>query len=199
MTYIPLGWAIAYSVIINGLGLFLMLWDRYLAKSRSRKWVNELLMLFVAFLGGAPAMLVVMFATRHKLRKPKFHISLPLLTLVHLALLVLIALFGPKFYYCVEVDIMYVALYMAAVSLVAIVLTYVDKCLARRDLHRIQEDTLMLWAGLGGAAAMLLSMLCFRHKTKHPKFMVGLPIMIAIQGLIFFWLWTYSAFIRFMY
>ena len=63
MTYIPLGWAIVYSVLMNGLGLCLMLWDRHLAKSRSRKWVNELLMLFVAFLGGAPAMLVVMFAT----------------------------------------------------------------------------------------------------------------------------------------
>ncbi|MBR0447211.1 MAG: DUF1294 domain-containing protein [Clostridia bacterium] len=199
MLYIPLGWAIAYSVIMNGLGLFLMLWDRHLAKSRSRKWVNELLMQFVAFLGGAPAMTVIMYATRHKLRKRKFNIFLPLMTLVHLATIVLVALFGPRFTFCVEVDILYVVLYLAVVSIVAMALTYADKHFARRNLHRIQEDTFMLWAGLGGAAAMLLAMLCFRHKTKHIKFMLGLPIMIVLQGLLFFWLWACCDFILFMY
>ncbi len=199
MLYIPLGWAIVYYVLINALGATLMLWDRHLAKSRSRKWVNELLMQFVAFLGGAPAMMVIMYTTRHKLRKRKFNIHLPLMTLMHMAALAVLVMFGPRFTFCVEVDILYVVLYVVAVSIVAMALTYADKHFARRNLHRIQEDTFMLWAGLGGAAAMLLAMLCFRHKTKHIKFMLGLPIMIVLQGLLFFWLWAYCDFILFMY
>lgn len=199
MIYIPLLWAIVYYVLLNGVGTALLLWDRHLAKSHSRKWVNELLMLFVALLGGAPAMMVVMYATRHKLRKSKFNVSLPILSLIHLAVLVVVALFGPRFTFCVNVDVNHVLLYLAAVSIVAIVLTYLDKYFARRNLHRIQEDTLMLWAGLGGSVAMLIAMLCFRHKTRHVKFMLGLPIMIVIQGAIFFWLWAYSTFIMFLY
>ena len=199
MIYIPLGWAIVYYVLINALGAALLLWDRHLVKSRSRKWVNELLMQFVAFLGGAPAMMVIMYTTRHKLRKLKFNILLPLMTLVHLAVIVLVALFGPRFTFCVEVDILYVVLYLSVVSIVSMALTYADKHFARRNLRRVSEDTFMLWGGLGGAAAMLLAMLCFRHKTKHIKFMLGLPIMIILQGLLFFWLWVYCDFIIFMY
>lgn len=199
MIYIPLGWAIVYYVLLNALGTALLLWDRHLAKSHSRKWVNELLMLFIAFLGGAPAMAVVMYTTRHKLRKSKFKITLTLMTLVHTAVLTLVAMYGPRFTFCVELDMVYVLVYLLAVSVVAIVLTFLDKYYARRNLHRLQEDTLMLWAGLGGSVAMLAAMLCFRHKTKHVKFMLGLPIMILVQGALFFWLWAYSTFITFLY
>lgn len=199
MTYIPLGWTIVYYVIVNAVGTFLMLWDRRLAKRYRNKWVNELLMLFVALLGAAPAMTVVMLVTRHKRRKPKFYIPLPILTVLHMAVIAVVALFGPEFYYCVDVDIQYVLMYMLAVSIVAIVLTFLDKTYAKRDLYRIQEDTLMFWAGMGGSVAMLAAMLCFRHKTKHVKFMLGLPIMILIQSAIFAWLWIESQFIRFLY
>lgn len=199
MTYIPLGWTIVYYVIVNAVGTFLMLWDRRLAKHYRNKWVNELLMLFVALLGAAPAMTVVMLVTRHKRRKPKFYITLPILTVLHMAVIAVVALFGPEFYHCVDVDIQYVLMYMLAVSIVAIVLTFLDKTYAKRDLYRIQEDTLMFWAGMGGSVAMLAAMLCFRHKTKHVKFMLGLPIMILIQSAIFAWLWIESQFIRFLY
>lgn len=199
MTYIPLGWTIVYYVIVNAVGTFLMLWDRRLAKHYRNKWVNELLMLFVALLGAAPAMTVVMFVTRHKRRKPKFYIPLPILTVLHMAVIAVVALFGPEFYRCVDVDIKYVLMYMLAVSIVAIVLTFLDKTYAKRNLYRIQEDTLMFWAGMGGSVAMLAAMLCFRHKTKHVKFMLGLPIMILIQSAIFAWLWIESQFIRFLY
>jgi len=199
MTYIPLGWTIVYYVIVNAVGTFLMLWDRRLAKHYRNKWVNELLMLFVALLGAAPAMTVVMLVTRHKRRKPKFYIPLPILTVLHMAVIAVVALFGPEFYHCVDVDIQYVLMYMLAVSIVAIVLTFLDKTYAKRDLYRIQEDTLMFWAGMGGSVAMLAAMLCFRHKTKHVKFMLGLPIMILIQSAIFAWLWIESQFIRFLY
>ena len=30
---------------------------------------------------------------------------------------------------------------------------------------------------------MLLTMLIIRHKTKHPKFMIGIPVIIILQAL----------------
>ncbi|MBQ9841674.1 MAG: DUF1294 domain-containing protein [Clostridia bacterium] len=199
MAYFPLSWAITIYLVMNAVGVALLLWDRHLARSRSRKWVNELLLQFVGLLGGATGMTAVMFATRHKLRKPKFYMTLPLMTLVHIALLTVVAMFGPHYDIKIEIEVTYVLLYLAVVSGVGMVLTFVDKHRARCDIERLSEDTLMLWAGLGGAAAMLLTMLSIRHKTRHIKFMLGLPIMILIQGGLFFCLWTFSDVVWFYY
>ena len=38
-------------------------------------------------------------------------------------------------------------------------------------------------AAFGGALGMLASMLLIRHKTQHKKFMVGLPVILALQIL----------------
>lgn len=71
--------------------------------------------------------------------------------------------------------------WLAAVSAVAWLLTVVDKSRARRGGWRIPEATLFLVAALGGATAMLLTMHRIRHKTRHRRFMWGLPLIIAAQ------------------
>jgi uncharacterized membrane protein YsdA (DUF1294 family) len=71
--------------------------------------------------------------------------------------------------------------YFAAVSLLAVILTLHDKRAARRQKWRVRESTLLLVAALGGSAAMLATMLLNRHKTKHAKFMIGLPVIIVLQ------------------
>ncbi len=71
-----------------------------------------------------------------------------------------------------------------AISLVAIVITAWDKHAARAGLRRIPEATL-LWIGFfGGAAAMLAVMKVIRHKTRKPKFMIGLPLMLVLHILL---------------
>ena len=75
----------------------------------------------------------------------------------------------------------YIAIYLAAISLLAVVLTVHDKNAARRHKWRVRESTLLLVAALGGSVAMLITMLLIRHKTKHAKFMVGLPVITALQ------------------
>lgn len=74
------------------------------------------------------------------------------------------------------------------ISLVAVVITVWDKLAAKRRARRIPEATL-LWVGLlGGAEAMLLTMKLIRHKTRKPKFMIGLPLMIVIHIAAVAWL-----------
>ncbi|MDR1754032.1 MAG: DUF1294 domain-containing protein [Eubacterium sp.] len=72
-------------------------------------------------------------------------------------------------------------LYLAAVSLFAVVLTFYDKHAAKKNIWRVKERTLFIFAALGGSAAILLTMLAIRHKTRHAKFMVGIPLILALQ------------------
>ena len=75
----------------------------------------------------------------------------------------------------------YIAIYLAVISLLAIILTIRDKRAARQHKWRVRESTLLLVAALGGSVAMLLTMYVIRHKTKHAKFMVGIPVIIVLQ------------------
>lgn len=71
--------------------------------------------------------------------------------------------------------------YLIGISALACVLTVWDKSCARRGRWRVPEKTLFIVAALGGAVAMLLTMYTVRHKTRHRRFMWGLPLIIAAQ------------------
>lgn len=83
----------------------------------------------------------------------------------------------------------YIGVYLAFISLLAVILTLRDKSAARRYKWRIKENTLVLVSMLGGSVAMLVTMLIARNKTKHLKFMVGIPVIIISQiaALLFIW------------
>lgn len=74
-----------------------------------------------------------------------------------------------------------IGVWLSVLSMVAVAITAYDKSAARHRRRRIPEATLIYTAILGGSVAMLLTMLLIRHKTRHPKFMVGLPIILAVQ------------------
>ncbi len=84
------------------------------------------------------------------------------------------------------------------ISAVAVIVTVWDKFAAKKGIRRVPEATL-LWIGFfGGAAAMLITMKCIRHKTRKPKFMVGLPLILVLHvlliGAALLW-YSYSAFL----
>lgn len=81
--------------------------------------------------------------------------------------------------------------WLVAAAIIALIVTLWDKNRARRREWRVQESSLWLIALLGGAAAMFITMLVVRHKTRHTQFMVGLPLLTLLQaGLIFLLLQT---------
>ena len=81
--------------------------------------------------------------------------------------------------------------YLALISLVSITVCCYDKYAAkRRPKHRTPEATLLLLSALGGSVAMLVTMLIIRHKTKHLKFMIGIPAIILVQGAVAVFLLT---------
>ncbi|NLT39946.1 MAG: DUF1294 domain-containing protein, partial [Clostridiales bacterium] len=71
--------------------------------------------------------------------------------------------------------------YLGIINLIAVILALLDKRAANRRRRRVKERTLLLVSFLGGSIAMLLTMLSIRHKTKKAKFMLGIPVIIALQ------------------
>ena len=75
----------------------------------------------------------------------------------------------------------YVLIFLAFISVVAVVMTIYDKAAAKSGKRRVPEKTLMLIGFFGGATAMYCVMQLIRHKTKHKKFMIGLPVFIVLH------------------
>lgn len=72
-------------------------------------------------------------------------------------------------------------LYLLIINAAGFVLMLVDKYKAKKNLWRIPEATLMGVAALGGSVGSLLGMYTVRHKTRHPKFTIGIPVILALQ------------------
>ena len=80
----------------------------------------------------------------------------------------------------------YLFLYLLLINAAAFLLMLIDKQKARKNRWRIPERTLMLSALFGGSIGALFGMYTFRHKTRHPKFTLGIPA-ILIGQLILAW------------
>jgi uncharacterized membrane protein YsdA (DUF1294 family) len=79
-------------------------------------------------------------------------------------------------------------LYLLIINALGFLLMLVDKYKARNGLWRIPEATLMGVAALGGSIGSLAGMYLVRHKTQHPKFTVGIPVILVLQIALAFWL-----------
>ena len=81
----------------------------------------------------------------------------------------------------------YLRYYLLLINALALLLMHIDKRRAREKKWRIREASLLLTAALGGSVGILAGMLVFHHKTKHPKFTLGVPVILAVQ-LAAWWL-----------
>lgn len=75
----------------------------------------------------------------------------------------------------------YLYLYLIIINAAGLLSMLVDKQKARKGAWRIPERTLMTIAAIGGSLGSFLGMQLFRHKTKHPKFYIGIPMLLAAQ------------------
>ena len=82
----------------------------------------------------------------------------------------------------------FVYLYLIIVNAAALAYMLVDKYRAKKNLWRIPERTLMGFAAIGGSLGALAGMYLVRHKTKHLKFTVGIPVILFLHVLIAVWL-----------
>ena len=68
-----------------------------------------------------------------------------------------------------------------AINLIAFGMYGLDKRCARKGQWRIPELHLLTIAALYGGLGAFLGMYVFRHKTKHRKFVVAVPLLLILQ------------------
>ena len=74
-----------------------------------------------------------------------------------------------------------IIIYFAGVNLLGFLSMGIDKKRAKNHEWRISEAVLFFFAIIGGSIGSLLGMKLFRHKTKHKKFTIGIPIILVLQ------------------
>ena len=81
----------------------------------------------------------------------------------------------------------YLYAYLIVISIISVIVCLYDKFAAKvAKRHRTREAFLLLLSALGGSVAMFLTMLIIRHKTKHVKFMLGIPVIMVLQAIAAF-------------
>ncbi|MBR6066032.1 MAG: DUF1294 domain-containing protein [Paludibacteraceae bacterium] len=71
--------------------------------------------------------------------------------------------------------------YLVAINLIAFFLYGIDKWKARHDKWRVTEARLITISLLGGSVGAFLGMKVWHHKTQHPRFRYGLPLILFLH------------------
>ena len=77
-------------------------------------------------------------------------------------------------------------LYFVIISIITFLLMYIDKNRAIKNQWRIPESTLINLSILGGGIGTYMGMYIFRHKTRHPKFTIFIPITIILNLFLYY-------------
>lgn len=77
------------------------------------------------------------------------------------------------------------ALYILIINVFAAIVTLIDKRKSIKGKWRVSEKNLFIIALLGGSVGMYITMRIIRHKTRHNRFMLGLPAIFILQTVLF--------------
>lgn len=78
-------------------------------------------------------------------------------------------------------------IYLAIINVITFFVYGIDKWKAKRAKWRIPESTLLGMAALGGSIGAWLGMKTWHHKTRHKKFMFGIPLILCAQIALLIW------------
>ena len=74
-----------------------------------------------------------------------------------------------------------ISAYFLVMCVVGFAIMGIDKKRAKNAEWRIPEKTLFLIALIGGGIGTTAGMYVFRHKTKHWYFVIGMPLLAALN------------------
>lgn len=77
-----------------------------------------------------------------------------------------------------------VVIYLLTINVITFLAMLIDKKKAEKGRWRIKESTLLTLALIGGSIGEVLGMYVFRHKTKKPRFFIGVPVMLVLQIIL---------------
>lgn len=71
--------------------------------------------------------------------------------------------------------------YLLVMNLIGFAIMGIDKYKAKKRAFRIPEATLFTVAAVGGSIGSIIGMYAFRHKTRHRRFVYGMPLILILQ------------------
>ena len=71
--------------------------------------------------------------------------------------------------------------YLIIINIIGIFVMYIDKKKAIKNTYRIPEKNLFFTCIIGGSLGIMIGMYKFHHKTKHNKFVYGVPLLLIIN------------------
>ena len=77
-------------------------------------------------------------------------------------------------------------IYLIFINLISAFVCVIDKFQAKNGGWRISERALFTLVILGGGVGMYGTMQTIRHKTKHKRFMIGIPLIMFLQILLIY-------------
>lgn len=75
----------------------------------------------------------------------------------------------------------FILIYLLLINAVGLLVMLADKRKAQKKQWRIPEATLITIALMGGSIGSLAGMRLFHHKTRKPKFYIGIPAILIAQ------------------
>ena len=78
----------------------------------------------------------------------------------------------------------YFVYYLIIINIITFLTYGIDKLKAMKHKWRISEKVLIGLAAIGGFVGAFAGMQMFKHKTKHLKFVIGVPVIATIWILI---------------
>lgn len=86
---------------------------------------------------------------------------------------------------------MYILYFLIIWNIIVFFLYGLDKRKAKAHKYRISEKILILSSFLFGAIGAVLGMNIFRHKTKHTKFKILIPVSLLLNCVCFYYFRDY--------
>ena len=86
---------------------------------------------------------------------------------------------------------LYLGLYFILINVISFFVMGIDKNKARNKEMRISEKTIFTLAIFLGAIGIYAGMQKYRHKTKHFKFVVFIPILIILNLISLYYIYVY--------
>ncbi|MBO5321922.1 MAG: DUF1294 domain-containing protein [Clostridia bacterium] len=71
--------------------------------------------------------------------------------------------------------------YLLIINFISVIVCIFDKHRAKKGGYRVPESTLFTLCLMGGSVGMYFMMRLVRHKTRHKRFMIGIPLIIILQ------------------
>lgn len=80
----------------------------------------------------------------------------------------------------------FVVFYIVIINIIGLIIIASDKKRAINKQWRVPEANLFFIAIILGSIGIFIGMYLFHHKTKHLKFVIGIPFILIVQILVIY-------------